>query len=155
MLSRLFAIIAVSFTPGCGSVTTSTAFAPSSLLGIWEVVACESIFPHRAGSPASIPNDKYCFGSHKAYPELPADASNDSEDGSGHYYVVGKDILVIRTGVPGGLYSLQLASVNPEQIVWHRGELRVTLRRIARFWDGCNAPKLRSRDVPISYPARS
>ena len=132
-------------------VAAEHTFARSALLGVWEVVACESLVPRQAGSPATTPNFKHCFSAHEAYPDLSPDAANDSADGSGDYYLVGGDILVIRTGVPGGLYAFQLDSVSPKQIVWQQGSLRVTLRRVADTWDGRRAPMLRPRNIPISY----
>ena len=151
MSSRLFLTIATLLALDYHVAAAQPAFARSALLGVWVVVACESFSPHRAGSPATVPNCKFCFGTKEAYPDLPADEVNDSADGSGDYYVVGGDILVIRTGVPGGLFAFQLVTVGAEQIVWHRGEWRVTLRRIARTWDGIHTPKLRPRNLPVSY----
>ena len=153
MPSRLLVIVAASLVLGCSSVPATFTFTPSSLQGVWEVVACESLSPRRTGNPDTTPNFKYCFGSGIAYPELSADASDDSADGGGDYYIAGKNILVIRTGVPGGLYSFLLDSANAEQLVWHNGVLRVTLRRVACTWDGCHAPKLQSRNIPIVYPS--
>ena len=152
MASRLIiaAILLLAFPRPAAAAEHS--FARSALVGVWEVVACEGLFPRQASSPATTPNSKYCFGPREAYPELPADAADDSADGSGDYYVVGGDILVIRTGVPGGLHAFQLESVGPKQIVWQQGNLRVTLRRIARIWDGRHAPKLRPQNIRISYP---
>ena len=152
MASRLLVTAILLLVLARSVVAAEHTFARSALLGVWEVVACESLSPRQAGSAATAANSKYCFSAREAYPDLSADAANDSADGSGDYYLVGGDILVIRTGVPGGLYAFQLVSVSPKQIVWQQGSSRVTLWRVADAWDGRHAPKLRPRNVPVSYP---
>ena len=150
---RLFSAVVVLLLACSPAGAAERPFARSALLGVWEMVAYESLAPRQVGSPASTPNAKFCFGPREAYPDLAADAANDSADGGGEWWLVGGDILVIRTGVPvGGILAIQLVSVSPEQIVWHRGALRVTLRRVARAWDGRRAPRLGRRSVPVIYP---
>lgn len=145
------ALASCTHSPG-RAVAAGHGFTRSALVGVWEVIASESSIPRQMGSPATMPNSKYCFSSDEAYPDLAADSINDSADGGGSYDLVGDDVLIIHTGVPGAIYSFQLTSVSKDQIVWHQNTLRVTLRRIADKWDGSHAPKLPRKDIRISYP---
>lgn len=153
LVAVLFALASQSCSHSpTGAVATELGFARSALVGVWEVVSCESLVRRGPGSPATTPNSKYCFNAHAAYPDLAADAANDSADGGGDYELVGGDVLVIRTGVPEGIYRFRLVSISTEQIVWQQDQLRVTLRRVAGTWDGGHAPTLRPRNIRISYP---
>lgn len=127
-------------------------FSRPALVGVWEVVGCESLVPRGEGSPASIPNSKYCFNSTAAYPDLAPDSVGDSADGGGEWSLSGSETMVIRTGVPGGVHSFQLISISSDQLVWHVDGRHVTLRRVARDWDGSHAPKLLPKEIAISYP---
>ena len=126
-------------------------FSRSALAGVWEPVAFESALPRRPRDPARKENCKYCFSADTAYPCLSADSAGDSADGGGPYFLVDGDILVVRTGVPGGIWTYQIVSLTRDKLVWQEGSLRVILRRIAKVWKPNRAPRIRCRDIPIAY----
>ena len=84
------------------SAPQTSQISKASLQGVWEVVSCDALY-HTPSDAKSMANYKYCFNSKTAYPRLSPDSASDSADGGGDYYIVGGNILVIRTGVPGGL----------------------------------------------------
>lgn len=135
------------------AVAAEPPYSRSALFGVWEVVACKSDLPRQPGQPVRIPNYKYCFNASEAYPELSPDEVTDSADGSGEYWLVGGNVLVLRTGVPGGVHAYAIVSISRKQIIWFDKGFSVTLRRVARTWSR-HAPKLQRRDVPISYRGR-
>jgi len=157
-VSKALAMAVSLSAAGCARVDLgaphSTLAAPqtpqitkSSLQGVWEVVSCYALH-HLPGDAKSMANFKYCFNSETAYPGLSPDSASDSADGGGDYYIVGGNIMVIRTGVPGGIYAYNVEVLN-DKLILSDERFQTTLRRIAKSWDG-KAPIIRPREIPIT-----
>jgi hypothetical protein len=133
------------------TVGQKKAISPSDLVGVWEVVAYRDLVLRKSGKADKKPNFKYCFDLKHAYPELSPDAKNDSADGGGDYHITGENTLVIRTGVPGGIWTYEIESVAPDKLVWRNGSLQTTLRRIAKKWNSERpiAPMIRRKEIPV------
>jgi hypothetical protein len=157
-VSHVIAIAFGLFTVGCihiespvphsvGAGSRTARIKESDLHGVWEVVSCRAINPSPRVAKSTL-NYKYCFNSETAYPRLSPDSASDSADGGGEYHLVGDDILVIRTGVPGGMeaYEIQLSD---DKLILFDPNYRTTLRRIAKTWDG-KAPIIKPRDILIT-----
>lgn len=157
-VSKVIVIAACLFAAGCVHVESRASHSKradaqnarikkSDLYGVWEVVSCSALNPI-PGDAKSTLNYKYCFNRETAYPRLSPDTASDSADGGGEFYLVGDDILVIRTGVPGGMeaYTIELSD---DKLILFDPPYRTTLRRIAKSWDG-KAPIIKPRDIPIT-----
>ena len=164
MILRMLLAVAMSTIPACSHLEKpnnqvvapaksgeTKTISPSDLVGVWEVVAYRDLAPRKNGSADKKPNFKYCFDLEHAYPQLSPDAKNDSADGGGDYHITGGNILVIRTGVPGGIWTYEIESVAPDKLVWREGSLQTTLRRIAKNWNSERsvAPVIRRREIPL------
>lgn len=126
----------------------------SSLYGVWEVISCSSTdyipsVDKLANHSKSTLNYKYCFNEQTAYPGLPPDSEYDSADGGGEYYIVGDNIMVIRTGVPNDIraYSVEISN---DRLILTDSRFRTTFRRIAKSWNG-KAPIIKPKEIPIKF----
>lgn len=142
----------VAALPEVSSGAEDASVLRPGLTGVWEVTAMESAIPRNSCSPETVPNWKYCFSRDTAYPELAPESVDDSADGGGPYYLVGGNILVIRTGAPGGIFAFGISSLHGYQLIWQERSVTTTLRRIAKNWTG-KAPKIKPRRITIQYPA--
>ncbi len=133
------------------SSAAERGFTRAALVGVWEPIAFENLAPRGAQDPATKPNSKFCFSADTAYPSLGADQRGDGADGGGPYFLVDGDILVIRTGVPGGIWTYVIVSITSDRLVLQESLLRVTFRRVAKTWDPARAPRVPPKNIPVTY----